>query len=350
MPGLAKRIVLGSSKLYDGVYDTFTRIDGAIGNTEGKNANGKRVRRYPWTGATWTISTNKAVNTPTAGGEIVVNGTMEADSNWNNFSTPATNERSNIQAHAGTYSRHFIQDAAYEGVNSDAFSVVVGTWYCATGWIYRTDIGADYDSTIMSFRQAIGTVLATATYKGSRNAWKQLTATGRAAASVATGLIAFYTGTATGQCYIDDASVKPLTLATLLASIDASNANVVASINITFDADSAVQAGLVLCLDSAASPDNFILVYYSRHDGKIYIDKKTTAGGYANVAATTTTYSAGATLQVTKSGTTVTVVYNGSAVGTPATISDAGIISNTLHGLFSTGSATQVQLDTFSRV
>lgn len=53
--------------------------------------------------------------------ELVVNGDMELDSNWTDYGTPTTNERSSEQAYEGTYSRKFIADATGEGIQSDGF-------------------------------------------------------------------------------------------------------------------------------------------------------------------------------------------------------------------------------------
>jgi len=64
--------------------------------------------------------------------------------------------------------------------------------------------------------------------------------------------------------------------------------------------------------------------------------EKNVAGTYTTVQSTAVTYSAGATLRVIKDGTKYRVYYNNALVGTEQTISDAGIISNTKHGLFST--------------
>src|SRR4051812_25107828 len=35
-----------------------------------------------WTGATWSISSNKAINTPTLGSELFLTGDFSADVNW----------------------------------------------------------------------------------------------------------------------------------------------------------------------------------------------------------------------------------------------------------------------------
>ena len=71
--------------------------------------------------------------------DSITNGTMEADANWNDQGTPATNERSNTQAYAGTYSRKFTPDAADEGIKSDAFTTVTGILYHGELWVYPDD-------------------------------------------------------------------------------------------------------------------------------------------------------------------------------------------------------------------
>ena len=70
----------------------------------------------------------------------------------------------------------------------------------------------------------------------------------------------------------------------------------------------------------------------------VTLDKFTTATTWTNVPAAsgTVVYSAGATLRVIKDGTKYRVYYNNLLVGAEATISDATLIDNTIHGLFST--------------
>lgn len=72
------------------------------------------------------------------GAELVTNGDMELDANWNNYGTPTTNERSLEQANNGTYSRKFTTDAIYEGIqcSGDRWSVTSGKLYKADFYIY----------------------------------------------------------------------------------------------------------------------------------------------------------------------------------------------------------------------
>ncbi len=74
------------------------------------------------------------------GSELVTNGDMELDSDWTSVNSPETNERSNVQKHGGTYSRHIVDSvASWGGVRNTAFTSVTGTSYRITGWYYNVD-------------------------------------------------------------------------------------------------------------------------------------------------------------------------------------------------------------------
>jgi hypothetical protein len=100
-----------------------------------------------------------------------------------------------------------------------------------------------------------------------------------------------------------------------------------------------LQGGLVTNLDSAATPANFVISYLDGA-GNCKMDKNV-AGTYTNLISTATgcTYSAGKEMVVVKDATAYRLYYNSTFIGTQQTVSDAGIISNTIHGLFSTGAA-----------
>jgi len=107
---------------------------------------------------------------------------------------------------------------------------------------------------------------------------------------------------------------------------------------VTVTLDAAKMGGVAACWDSASSPANGVVAYYNRTDAKVYLDKYV-AGVLTNQFATAATYSAGATLTLRRVGNVFYVEYNNVAIGN-ATISDAGIINNTLHGVYMTGGAT----------
>jgi len=154
----------------------------------------------------------------------------------------------------------------------------------------------------------------------------------------------FYAGCAVGNTFraaattVLDANnkVKLITLSTLFTSISESTPDIVASANLTLTSDT--QAGFVLCLDSAGTPTNFIIVYCDGVNVKV---DKCVAGTYTNVLSGAVTYGAGYMLRVDINDGVGRVYYNNLLVGT-FTVADAGVKDNVLHGLFSTYSANSI--------
>jgi hypothetical protein len=93
------------------------------------------------------------------------------------------------------------------------------------------------------------------------------------------------------------------------------------------------QVGLALRFDSASSPANGVLVY-SDGSGNIKVDK-ILAGVQSTVSTTAFTYSAGARLMCSFSGSALRTYYNNALIKAD-TIADAALLTGTLHGLFST--------------
>ena len=125
--------------------------------------------------------------------------------------------------------------------------------------------------------------------------------------------------------------VKALTLTDLMSVGALACYDVLAGVAVVRGTDN--RAGLCLCADSATNPQNFVLVYLDGL-GNVRVDK-CVAGTYTNVSTTAVTYSAGARLVVWHSGSAFRTYYN-SGIVAANTISDAGIIVNTRHGLWST--------------
>jgi len=89
-----------------------------------------------------------------------------------------------------------------------------------------------------------------------------------------------------------------------------------------------------------ATPDllNFIC---ARHDGTNIVLEKCVNGVYTVLINTAAAYGAGRQVTIVREDSThFHVKYNGSQVGATQEITDAGIISNTYFGLFSTGGGT----------
>ncbi len=135
---------------------------------------------------------------------LVTNGTMEADSNWVDEATPATNERSTTKVHNGTYSRKFTPNAANEGIKSDTFTTVAGDKILVSAWIYPDDdtqcILRHYKGDGSSINSASGTL--------TENAWNHVVVQYTDDVGGSSARIGFNSGSTTsGDWYIDDVVV-----------------------------------------------------------------------------------------------------------------------------------------------
>ena len=148
---------------------------------------------------------------------LATNGTMEADSNWNDYGIPSTNERSSAEAHGGTYSRHFVPDAGYEGIQGDSFTTVTGELYKVVVWIktsqnqYKISMrnGADTDWLWDSGDTAI-----------SPNVWTEIVAyVTETAGGAGAYIIVNSASKSSGDYYIDDIAIQKVTSVSLVSEV-----------------------------------------------------------------------------------------------------------------------------------
>lgn len=292
-------------------YDTFTRADGALGSTETTGPDSQVATALAWTGTTYTISTNKAINTPALGSEVIINGGFGADTDWN--------KGAGWTIAAGTA----VATAASSDITAAVAPLALGTWYQT---VFTQGGFAGGTANVKLGTTAFPTHGANGTF----------TETGRATSTAFALTGAGLTDT------IDNVSAKALTLANLFASVVVSTADIIAEVNVTLEsASSGKQAGLVLNLDSTGTPANFITVYLDGN-GNCKADE-CVAGTYTNKISAAVTYSAAATLKVIRVGTDLRVFYNDAAVGALATMTAN---TNLRHGLFNTSPLSS--LDVFN--
>ena len=307
-------------------FDSFTRANGAIGDSETSGPDSQAVTARTWTGATFTVASNVAVGTPTAGATL-----WDADAavftagtySWavygtNTIANDANSLKTTWVSHAaGSYC--WLRDTADLSAN-----LTVGTWY-----MFNVDakVGAGDSVNLEVYDGAA--YLAGPAITGTSFVTQVITIL----AGSATGCLVRSNNMGAGEdIWLDNLSLKPLTLSTLFASVDdAATADVVASVDVICTAGT--QAGLVVNLDSAASPANFVIAYVDGVNCKL---EKCVSGVYSSIISGAVTYGAGKTLRVIKDGTSYTLYYNNAKIGATSTISDAGIVDNTKHGLFST--------------
>lgn len=316
-------------------YDAFGRTNGSLGQTETTDPDEQSVPQRAWVGgANWVIDAQEATNSPVAGNEILANGDMETGSPPTGWTPANATLAASADAHGGAQSLQVTATAA-NGNGFQSNAGVLGTWYIATVWAKAT-VGDSYLVKLWS-TPAWSDISDSGTK--TNTAYEEIVVTGRLRdANISLSLYALTNG---DICFFDDASLKPLTLADLISCVETSTADV----EVTVELDTLLrgtQAGIILSLDDENSPQNFVIGY---HDGVSAHLDKCVGGTYTTVISAAATYVAEKNIRVIKDGTTYMLFYNDSKVGSTSTISDAAIVNNTKHGLFSTYSGNQ--LDNF---
>jgi hypothetical protein len=303
-----RRILEGFLQAYS---DDFTRGDGALGGQ--------------WTGDTWTIASNKAVNTPSLGPERVADGDMEAAGKWTDIGSPTVNEKSTEQAHGGSQSTKIVADAGgcYRSVTATTGDYV----HCeAWGYISAGTGGYSYAGGAHSYQPG--------------GAWYKSTWTGRYTGNSTFVALWRQGGTLTG--YVDDVSAKVITIAEMFATLPRAKTDVDIQVLPTIPAYCYPMAGVVVNMDDPTSPQSFVLAYHDR--GWLRLVKYVN-GTRSQVYAGPQTYNSSKVVRVVKTGTNYDLYYGASLIGS-YTISDSEIISNRYHGMFC--SHPDVTLDDFA--
>lgn len=301
---------------------SLSTTDG-LGNPENNGIVGNS-----WTGATWSVGSGVVSNTPSVGAQIHNQSNAAADPNGTEANATtgwtATNSTLSVDSltpSVGTYDLKAVATAPF-GSMDYGFSATATTWYA---------ISANIKQTIETGFCAILTSLTPQHNPSATSSWATYYFNSRA--TTTTPSISFKArGTIGDIVQVDDVSIKSMTLSSLFRSISSSSQNVIVDVNVIRTLGT--QAGLVLNLDSTSSPSNFVIAYLDGAGNCIL--EKCVAGVYTSVISGAVTYVSSATLRVIKDGTSYRLFYNDLAVGSVGTISDAGIINNTLHGLFST--------------
>ena len=292
------------------------------------------------TGATWAIVTGKAYNTPTESANLLTDSGMET---WTS-ATDLTNWTETIQSagtttinqdgsvkHAGSYSARIDVDAAgkFGDISqSRPASIGVGDW--VNSYAYFAANGTGKVMTIIHNNQLNSGIA----YPPPNGSFAQFVLSSVCKQTSGYTIQARSAGSASSSLWVDDFEAKELTLITLFAYMNAKQSNVTTKGAWTIT--QGTLAGVVMNLDSVSNPQNFVVLLSNGDRNNLYL-WKVVAGTPSQVASVAITYSAGKNIELRKTAaTTYQMFYNGVQVGTDQTISDVGIISNTLHGVFST--------------
>lgn len=304
--------------------DDFARADGDVGNG------------WDYAAGIWTISSNAVSSAPALGTEILANGNCETGDPPTGYSaqnssvlSAAADERTGGSGSQSLNVKRGTADAALHvpaTVTAKRFYKIANWWKVVTATQVSSQMGFSWwadtaaQASDWTYHEGLSYV---SNPSGNR--------------------IAYVYG-ADGEVRFDDFSIKPLTNNHLFMTRDFGTPNVKASVDVTITEHA--PAGIVLCLDDQDNPQNYILVHVVPYKNLsasmapyIYVHKFV-AGIMTQVAVIVSSYVAGTTLSAEFANTTLRVYYGGVQVGTDYTVNDAGIVSNTRHGLFDGGGSS----------
>lgn len=309
-------------------------------------SDGLLVGGWETTNSAWSIVSGKAVCSPTLGEELLTDGNMETGdppNNWtaNNGAILAASATERTGG-SGTKSLSITNGVANTANATHPVTVTDWAWVQLSGWL--TNSYAECYATNLNRGVPIMRFNSTTLLPSWTN--KKLTGYKSGGVGVTCKLT---TGTIGQQTFYDDISVKEIMYSDMLLTRNFGITDFDISVSVHLDPLTyKSQAGLVACVDSPTSPLNLIEAYHDRTN--IHLKTKV-AGVYpAELINVASTYSDGAIIRLKghRSGANLLLdlFYNGSQVGTQKTVSDAGIINNTRHGLFSASDLNQI--DSFS--
>lgn len=287
--------------------------------------------RYAWTAATWDRdASGRAYNTPTLGSELATDGGFETWAtatdltNWTESvgGTSTVNRESSV-VQAGSFAARLDVDAGnglamiYQSMSPSAgflrHSVMAKTSAAVGSFVFVDNAGAalSADNTL------------TTSY--TEYPFAELVAGGAINRGVKRQ------SANSKSLYFDSYSAKNITITSAAATVLADASNLTAAARV-LALTTGMPAGVVACWDGV---NNGIFAY---HDGVGVTLLKVVGGTWSTVIArVAVALVADALLEIRRpSGNTFQLWYDGTQRGTDQTISDAGIISNTRYGLFST--------------
>jgi hypothetical protein len=286
-----------------------------------------------WTGAGFAVSGGNATITPTENTNRIANGDFESwasatDANsWTEqIAGTSTVNREGTNVHGGSFAVRYDKDGSNsQGRVFQSTTIPNNTWHILRYWSRGSDTAPK--------AQMVGTAIGLNHNSPDRDL------TTSYAEHYANGLTSsanpqIFPDSSSGtskSIYYDDISDYDLTLSSMFATRASSYSNVVTA-RATITRASSVQRsfkGVVICLDNTSSPTSFIVGFTNGNACFLF---ELSAGTYTkHIDNSGVTFVDGAPLEVRKNGTTVSLWYNGTQVGTDKTVTAT---TGTNHGLF----------------
>jgi hypothetical protein len=301
-----------------------------IYSTLSSGPDSQEVTAYDWVDqGTWGIENGCMVNTPSPGDELVSNSDFSAwtgddPDDFTITESPPNSEVSEVGSGEG----HGGAGNGAANFYTDGTALQVSQAICTVGKFYRAYLDVSYDNGgQLSIIQAIPTLVyssVTATVGSIRKTSDTTLYINRIGATDMT---------------VDEFSCKELPFNQLIRIIDLGKTDVYLQMKVTtFTGYHGF--GLVMNVDDPDDPQNFVLAYF---DGiNRYCLLKYVSGTVTEVEITINTLFVGGYMKLIRDGNDVSFFYGNTKIGSTQTISDAEIVDNTYHGVFSTHPGAQL--------
>ena len=270
-----------------------------------------------WYAPTWSVAGGVLLNTPTLGAELITNAAdreFSSDTGW------WTKSLATISG--GVANCNGTGSGVYRSILS------LNTWYTVE----------------IDFAHTSGSGMGFYLGNSDQGFYYQPTTARlvRSGLSNTTAICGIYGGTSE-VCTLDNATLKQITASSLFATVNArlANVNLIAP-QITSKQDG-TESGIVLRLDSPINPQNFVVARLASGANKVLISK-CVGGVYTLLSNIAATYGTAKYFSAKINGSSISIYYGTTDFGTliaTVTVSDASIVNNTRHGLFSTYSCNQ---------
>jgi hypothetical protein len=164
----------------------------------------------------------------------------------------------------------------------------------------------------------------------AEDVWQTLKTAGIVTGTYSTRLRVLST-TSGDKGYFDAVMAKTIPLSTAMQTIAGQFGTISAKI---FALQTGLPGGIVGWIDSTTNPQNGLVAF---HDGTAVYLYRILSGVWTPLTSATVNFASDARIEIRRQiGNVFELWYNGAQRGTSQTVSDAGIINNTIHGLFGT--------------
>jgi len=288
-----------------------------------------------WIGPTWLISDGMLHNSPGLGSELLTNGNMEAGNPPTGWSAGGTATLSGAADErtggAGAQSLNVVRGShVSESVASKSTGSGQIGWHRGEAWV--KNISADL---VYMINPAWSAASPSAD-------WTKLIATRLITPAAAVTATMRMIAASTEQGRYDDVSIKKISPSDLFATIDRGLSDFTMVLPAMPYFQVGVQAGAVVCLDSATTPAGYVVVFFYNNQSGPTTTIEVVAlvnSAYSSLASTVVSYGAAKYISLIKVGDQLSVFYGatefGTRVGTTITIPTV-LMNNTRHGLFAT--------------